>query len=68
VISIEVRVEYNSLNRSYGVMKREAVAKFERKLVELALTEFKGNISEAARTLKMDRKHLHDLAKRHGLR
>ena len=27
-----------------------------------------GNISAAAREAKMDRKHLHDMAKKHGLR
>ena len=32
------------------------------------LARHAGNVSAAARDAKMDRKHLHDMAKKHGLR
>lgn len=66
--SIKAEVEYNPLSCSYGDMKSEAVAQFERKFVELTLTEFKGNLSAASRALKMDRKYLYELTKKYGLR
>ena len=64
---IEVFVAY-STDSSYREMKEQAVNSFEKQLVELALARHSGNLSAAAKELKMDRKHLHDLALKHGLR
>jgi DNA-binding NtrC family response regulator len=65
---IEVKVNFDPPNRSYGDLKGEAIAKFERQFVELTLAQYEGNLSAAAKALSMDRKHLHDMAKKHGLR
>lgn len=67
-LTIEVKVTYDPPSRSYTDLKGELLAKFERQFVEMTLTEFGGNLSAAAKSLRMDRKHLHDLAKKHGLR
>lgn len=66
--TIEVKIDFDPPNRSYGEMKGEALAKFERQFIELTLAKYEGNLSAAAKGLRMDRKHLHDLAKKHGLR
>lgn len=54
--------------KSYGENKAEVVSKFEREYVTWLLVRHSGNISAAAKEASMDRKHLTDLAKRHGLR
>jgi DNA-binding NtrC family response regulator len=65
---IEVKVNFDPPNHSYGDLKGEVIAKFERQFVELTLAQYDGNLSAAAKALSMDRKHLHDMAKKHGLR
>jgi DNA-binding NtrC family response regulator len=41
---------------------------FERRYVSWLLSRHQGNLSAAAREARMDRKHLYDLARKHGLR
>lgn len=53
---------------SYGQTRRIFDLEFERRYVSWLLVRHEGNISAAAREARMDRKHLHDLAKKHGLR
>jgi transcriptional regulator with GAF, ATPase, and Fis domain len=53
---------------SYGQTRGAHEAEFECRYVSWLLERHKGNISAAAREARMDRKHLHDLAKKHGLR
>jgi len=53
---------------SYGQTRTAFEADFEQRYVAWLLTRHSGNISAAAREARMDRKHLHDLAKKHGLR
>jgi DNA-binding NtrC family response regulator len=53
---------------SYRENRAAAVAAFEREYVEWLLAVHGGNISAASRAALMDRKYLHDIAKRHGLR
>ncbi len=53
---------------SYGQTRSAFECDFERKYVSWLLERHHGNISAAAREARMDRKHLHDLAKKHGLR
>ena len=53
---------------SYGQTRSAFEAEFERRYVSWLLERHHGNISAAAREARMDRKHLHDLAKKHGLR
>jgi len=65
---IQVSVEFNPSERSYGDMKAEAVSKFERQFIENLILRHHGNLSAASKEVKMDRKHLYDLAKKHGLR
>jgi len=53
---------------SYGQTRAAFEADFEQRYVSWLLQRHSGNISAAAREARMDRKHLHDLAKKHGLR
>jgi DNA-binding NtrC family response regulator len=53
---------------SYGQTRASFETDFEQRYVAWLLTRHSGNISAAAREARMDRKHLHDLAKKHGLR
>jgi DNA-binding NtrC family response regulator len=53
---------------SYRETKARVLIEFEREYVEWLLAHHGGNVSAAARAAQMDRKHLHDMAKRHGLR
>jgi transcriptional regulator with GAF, ATPase, and Fis domain len=54
--------------RSYRETRAKFDAEFERRYVKWLLARHGGNVSAAAREAKMDRKHLHDMAKKHGLR
>jgi transcriptional regulator with GAF, ATPase, and Fis domain len=54
--------------RSYRETRGKFEAEFERRYVKWLLSRHSGNVSGAAREAKMDRKHLHDMAKKHGLR
>jgi transcriptional regulator with GAF, ATPase, and Fis domain len=56
------------VKKSYREVRDEFEADFERRYVAWLLDRHTGNISAAAREAKMDRKHLYDLARRHGLR
>ncbi|MBL8718051.1 MAG: sigma 54-dependent Fis family transcriptional regulator [Myxococcales bacterium] len=52
---------------SYRDARAKFDAQFERRYVTWLLERHGGNISAAAREAQMDRKHLSDLARRHGL-
>jgi DNA-binding NtrC family response regulator len=52
---------------SYGETRVALVSEFERIYVPRLLKASCGEISLAARNAQMDRKHLHDLIKKHGL-
>lgn len=54
-------------SETYGDNKRNVVILFEREYVSGLLTRHRGNVSAAAREAQMDRKHLHDLMKKHNL-
>jgi DNA-binding NtrC family response regulator len=54
--------------KSYREVRETFEAEFERRYVAWLLGRHGDNISAAARAAKMDRKHLYDLARRHGLR
>jgi transcriptional regulator with GAF, ATPase, and Fis domain len=54
--------------KSYRETRAKFDADFERRYVKWLLARHAGNVSAAARDAKMDRKHLHDMAKKHGLR
>jgi DNA-binding NtrC family response regulator len=54
--------------KSYRDTRAKYDAEFERRYVKWLLGRHNGNVSAAAREAKMDRKHLHDMAKKHGLR
>jgi transcriptional regulator with GAF, ATPase, and Fis domain len=56
------------LGKSYRETRAKFDAEFERRYVKWLLGRHGGNVSAAAREAKMDRKHLHDMAKKHGLR
>jgi transcriptional regulator with GAF, ATPase, and Fis domain len=53
---------------SYRDTRAKYDAEFERRYVRWLLGRHGGNVSAAAREAKMDRKHLHDMSKKHGLR
>ena len=54
--------------KSYRETRARYDAEFERRYVKWLLGRHQNNVSAAAREAKMDRKHLHDMAKKHGLR
>jgi transcriptional regulator with GAF, ATPase, and Fis domain len=54
--------------QSYRDVREHFETDFERRYVAWLLERHAGNISAAAREARMDRKHLYDLARRHGLR
>ncbi|HKP63172.1 MAG TPA: sigma 54-interacting transcriptional regulator [Polyangiales bacterium] len=54
--------------RSYRETREQWENEFERRYVSWLLARHSGNVSSAAREADMDRKHLHKLAKKHGLR
>jgi len=54
--------------KSYRETRAKYDSEFERRYVKWLLSRHSGNVSAAAREAKMDRKHLHDMAKKHGLR
>ena len=54
--------------KSYRETRARYDAEFERRYVKWLLARHGANVSAAAREAKMDRKHLHDIAKKHGLR
>jgi transcriptional regulator with GAF, ATPase, and Fis domain len=54
--------------RSYRETREIWESDFERRYVGWLLARHGGNVSSAAREAEMDRKHLHKLAKKHGLR
>lgn len=54
--------------KSYREVREQFESDFERRYVSWLLDRHAGNISAAAREARMDRKHLYDLARRHGLR
>jgi transcriptional regulator with GAF, ATPase, and Fis domain len=54
-------------NATYRESRALFEAAFERRYVRWLLERHGGNVSAAARSVKMDRNHLTDLARRHGL-
>jgi transcriptional regulator with GAF, ATPase, and Fis domain len=57
-----------STEESYRQARARLEEEFERRYVAWLLDMHKGNLSAAARAAQMDRKHLHVLARKHGLR
>jgi transcriptional regulator with GAF, ATPase, and Fis domain len=57
-----------SLAESYREARSRVEDEFERRYVAWLLARHGGNLSAAARAVQMDRKHLHVLARKHGLR
>ncbi len=55
-------------SKSYRETKAEVEAVFEKQYVAWLLGRHGGNVSAAARAADMDRKYLHKLAKKHGLK
>jgi DNA-binding NtrC family response regulator len=52
----------------YGQARSELLAAFEKRYLEALVSRSGGNVSRAARTAEMDRSHLIDLMKKHGLK
>jgi transcriptional regulator with GAF, ATPase, and Fis domain len=57
-----------TLDESYRDARARIEEEFERRYVAWLLARHGGNLSAAARAVQMDRKHLHVLARKHGLR
>jgi DNA-binding NtrC family response regulator len=53
---------------SFREAKERAVAAWEREYVRALIARHQGNISRAARSVRMDRNHLRELMVRHGIR
>jgi transcriptional regulator with GAF, ATPase, and Fis domain len=54
--------------QTYRDTRAKYDAEFERRYLMWLLGRHGGNVSAAAREAKMDRKHLHEMARKHGLR
>ncbi len=54
--------------RSYRETRAKFESEFERRYVRWLLGRHRGNVSAASREARMDRKHLFELAKKHGIR
>ena len=52
----------------FRLAKERAIEKFERAYIGPLLDECEGNMSKAARTARMDRMYLHQLAQKYGFR
>ncbi len=52
----------------FRLAKEKAIERFERAYIGPLLEECEGNMSKAARTAKMDRMYLHQLAQKYGFR
>jgi len=57
-----------SVDEPYRDARARVESEFERRYVAWLLSKHGGNLSAAARAVQMDRKHLHVLARKHGLR
>jgi transcriptional regulator with GAF, ATPase, and Fis domain len=57
-----------SPDETYRAARARVETEFERRYVAWLLARHDGNLSAAARAAQMDRKHLHVLARKHGLR
>ena len=55
-------------NESFRAAKERAVAQWERDYVRGLIAQHQGNISRAARAVRMDRNHLRELMVRHGVK
>jgi DNA-binding NtrC family response regulator len=56
------------MNMPFKEAKARVVDDFERRYIEALLDRHRGNLSAAARTAEVDRKHLRELLRKHGLR
>jgi DNA-binding NtrC family response regulator len=56
------------IERPFAESKEEAVAAFERAYLTQLLAATEGNVTEASRRAKINRRHLYDLLKKYGLR
>jgi DNA-binding NtrC family response regulator len=52
---------------NYRQAKRRAMTAFERRFLAQAIVRARGNISEAARLIGTERRHLGRLLKKHGI-
>jgi DNA-binding NtrC family response regulator len=52
---------------SFRAAKERAVAAWERDYVRALIARFDGNLSRAARAVRMDRNHLRELLRRHRI-
>ena len=70
VFKLEDGAVPSAVDRSlpFRLAKERAVEKFERAYIGPLLEECEGNMSKAARTARMDRMYLHQLAQKYGFR
>lgn len=64
--AIEVKLRVGR-DASYGEIKKAITDEVEIQFIELALAQYHGNKTMAARNFRMDRKHLCDLCSKHGI-
>jgi DNA-binding NtrC family response regulator len=56
-----------TLSGAFSVLKRETIHAFERRYLTDLITQYRGNVTHAARTAGKDRRELGKLLKKHGL-
>lgn len=67
-IQIDISLTFDPSQMSYGEIRAELVEKFERIFYTSMTARHGGNLSAAAKEVKMDRKYLYDMGKKRGLR
>ena len=62
------RAAASDIDLPFKEAKAQLVERFEREYIEDLLKRHEGNLSAAAREAEIDRKHLRELLRKHGLR
>jgi DNA-binding NtrC family response regulator len=66
--TIVLTIDFDPSIETFKQIRYKISDEFERQFTNYMLERHKDNLSAASKEVKMDRKHLYDLANKHGLR